>query len=395
MIDTQKEAAPSPAEQELRGFSEDIQQNGGSIDMYRRLVQIADTASERVATMARDLQSRVVESFAKRPESIGVLSAAFLSMFLATSAADAQERKELPRVLHIVVPFAAGGPSDVVARTLAESLKRQIPELNAIVENRPGAGGAIAAGTVARATPDGSRVLFMNNGMPLGQLTNANFPADADPRKMVPAGLINSGGLVLVASKDFPGSSVDEFLQWVIDNKKFMAHGGIGSPSYICTLQILARAKAPIDLVPYTGAGQALQGMYQGDTSGLCALTADSLQHIASGNVKAVALTQPTPGITAQTFAQQGHPSVDAAVTNALAFPQGTPQDIVDQITKALIAVRQEPQFAADSIRFGLSVIPVGDGETVLKAQQDMARWYLDQLTQLSALLKTPVPEQK
>jgi tripartite-type tricarboxylate transporter receptor subunit TctC len=80
---------------------------------------------------------------------------------------------------------------------------------------------------------------------------------------------------------------------------------------------------------------------------------------------------------------------------NALAFPQGTPQDVVDQITKALIGVRQDPQFKADSLRFGLSVVPVGEGETVLKAQQDMARWYLDQLTQLSGLLKTPIPEKK
>lgn len=90
MVDKMKEGSASPAERELQVFSEEITQKGGSIDMYRRLVQIADSASERVATMARDLQSKVVESFSKRPESIGILSAAFLSMFLATNAGDAQ-----------------------------------------------------------------------------------------------------------------------------------------------------------------------------------------------------------------------------------------------------------------------------------------------------------------
>ncbi|MFM2415277.1 MAG: hypothetical protein RI911_970, partial [Candidatus Parcubacteria bacterium] len=296
MIDAHNESA-SPAERELVDLAKEIEEpGGGSVNIYARLSEIAASARSGIADKARELQTRIVESFASRPLALSALSAAVLSAFVATSPSEAQDRKELPRVLHIVVPFAAGGPSDVVARTLADALKRQLPELNAIVENRPGAGGAIAAGTVARSTPDGSRVLFMNSGMPPGQLMNPNFPSEADPRKMLPAGLLNSGGLVLVAAKDFPGSTVDEFLKWMLDNKKFMAHGGIGSPSYICTLQILARASTPIDLVPYTGAGQALTGMYQGDTSALCGLTADTLQHIAAGNVKAVALTQATPG---------------------------------------------------------------------------------------------------
>lgn len=395
MVDKMNEGSASPAERELQVFSEEITQKGGSIDMYRRLVQIADSASERVATMARDLQSKVVESFSKRPESIGILSAAFLSMFLATNAGDAQERKDLPSVLQIVVPFPAGGPSDAVARTLAEALKGQLPAgVTPIVVNRPGAGGIVAAQSVSNSSPSGRELLFFNSGFTNAE-HNENFPRQLSPRNMIPVGLINQGGLVLVASKDFPGSTVDEFLQWLIDNKKSLAHGGFGSPSYVCTLQLVARAKGPINQVSYQGAGQALRDVMGRHVDGLCALTADASQQIASGNVKPLALTRPTDGIDVTTFAQQGHPEVDATVMNALAFPAGTPDEMVQQLTRALLEIRKSPSFNEASLRFGLTVVPVGDADTVATARAAQAKWYLDELTKLSNLLGKPVPPQQ
>ena len=394
MIDTQKESAASPAEQELRGFDSEISQHGGSVDMYRRLADIAENASERVGKMARELQTKVVESFSRRPESIGVLSAAFLSVFVATNAGEAQERKELPNVLQIVVPFPAGGPSDAVARSLAEALKPHLPGVSPIVVNKPGAGGIIAGQTVLNSSPSGREVLFFNSGFANAE-HNENFPRAVSPRNMVPVGIINQGGLVLVASKDFPGSTVDEFLQWLADNKKSLAHGGFGSPSYVCTLQLIARSKQPISQVPYQGAGQALRDVMGGHVDGICALTADAGQQISSGTVKPVALTRPTAGINVTTFTEQGHPDVDATVTNALAFPQGTPEEMVDQLSRALIEVRKTPGFNESSLRFGLTVVPVGDEETTAKARAAQAQWYLEELTKLSRLLGKPVPPQQ
>ncbi len=394
MIDTQRESTGGPVERELKGLQDEIEQGGGSVNIYARLAQIAGDTSERVGSVARGLQQKIVESFAKNPVAIGKLSAVFLAAFTATSPAEAQERKELPSALQIVVPFGAGGPSDVVARQIADALKGHLPNVSPIVVNKPGAGGIMAARSVASTGESAREILFFNSGYPLAEF-NQNFPPELSGRNMKPVGLINQGGLVLVASNDFPGSTLDELLQYLADNNQSMAHGGFGSPSYVCTLQILARSKTKINVVPYQGAGQALRDVAGQHVKALCALPADAKAQIDAGTVKAVAVTRDIPGIQVPTFEQQGHPSVDATVTNALAFPSGTPQELVDQISRALIEIRKDPAFNEKSLRFGMTVVPVGDSEDVRRAQEAQARWYLEELTKAAALFGKEVPPEK
>lgn len=315
------------------------------------------------------------------PSSLGVLASVLLAA-LSTPQAKAQ----MPDRTTLVVPFAAGGPSDVLARNVADFLQKRTGK-TFIVLNRPGAGGSLAAREVNEGPKDGSIALSANNGIVIGSLTIPNFGANLT--KMEKGGIYSFGPLVFVAEKDFPGGTVQEFAQMLEadQNKANLGDGGRGSPAYLCTAQLMKQPpylKATI--VPFTGAGQALVALMRGDIRGLCALTADSLAHIQAGNVKLLAVSRPLPQLPdAQTFEQQGLPKIED-VTNWIFFPEGTPEPVVGAFSKALAAITQDPEFEQRLSKLGLTPNKLPDDPAAISGEQSQV--LQDMLGRYPLLLK-------
>ncbi len=179
-------------------------------------------------------------------------------------------------------------------------------------------------------------------------------------------------------------------------SRQALAHGGIGSPSYICNLQIMGTISdmKPV-VVPFTGAGQALTSVIRGDVW-LCALTADALGQIIEGNVKAIASTAKVPQLpNLKTAAEQGFPSIDTTVTNGIIFPKGTPDELVDAFTRARMEVMKDPTYQSDTMALGLTVIPLADDATARSVREQHARAYLEELSRYSKLLGRPIAPSK
>jgi len=243
------------------------------------------------------------------------------------------------KVITIIVPFAAGGPSDTIARILAQtmgaSLKAQI-----IVENVGGAGGTIGAARVAQAAPDGY-TLFVHH------IGHSTAPAlyrklTYDPIKdFEPIGLINDGAMTIVTRKDFPAKDFKELLAYVKTNKDKvnMANAGVGSASHLCGMLFMSEIQTDLTTVPYKGTGPAMNDLLGGTVDFMCDQSTNTTGHIKSGKIKVYGVTMPKrissmPDVP--TVSEAGLPNFTISVWHALYAPKGTPKPIVDQVSKAL-----------------------------------------------------------
>jgi tripartite-type tricarboxylate transporter receptor subunit TctC len=259
-----------------------------------------------------------------------------LAVFWA-AAAGAQQYPD--KVITMIVPFAAGGPSDTIARILAQtmsaSLKQQI-----IIENVGGAGGTIGAARVAQSAPDGY-TLFVHH---IGHST-----APALYRKLTydpiadfqPIGIINDGASTFVSRKDLAAKNFKEYLDYVKTNKDKvnMANAGIGSASHLCGLLFQDAIQTEVTPVPYKGTGPAMNDLLGGMVDIMCDQSTNTTPHIKAGKINVYAVTLPKrlasmPDVP--TADEAGLPNFTMSVWHALYVPKGTPQPIVDTLVKSL-----------------------------------------------------------
>ncbi len=264
---------------------------------------------------------------------------AFLGLcaLLGASFANAQDYPN--KVITIIVPFAAGGPSDTVARLTAQSmgtvLKTQI-----IVENVGGAGGTLGAGRAAQAKPDGYTLFIHHIG-------HATAPAlyrklAYDPIKdFEPIGLVNDGAMAFVARKDFPAKDLKGVIAYIKANKDKvnMANAGIGSASHLCGMLFQQALDADLTTVPYKGTGPAMNDLLGSQVDFMCDQTTNNASQIKAGKVNAYGVTTAKrlaalPEIP--TMDEGGMPNFTMTVWHAMYAPKGTPKPIVDQLSKAL-----------------------------------------------------------
>jgi len=262
---------------------------------------------------------------------------ALLLASLCVSQASAQQYPS--KVITVIVPFAAGGPSDTIARILAQtmgaSLKTQV-----IVENVGGAGGTIGAARVAQAAPDGY-TLFVHH------IGHSTAPAlyrklTYDPIKdFEPIGLINDGAMTMVTRKDFPAKDFKEMLTYVKTNKDKvnMANAGVGSASHLCGMLFMDAIQTDVTTVPYKGTGPAMNDLLGGTVDFMCDQSTNTTGHIKSGKIKVYGVTMAKrlssmPDVP--TLSEAGLPNFTISVWHALYAPKGTPKPIVDQVAKAL-----------------------------------------------------------
>jgi tripartite-type tricarboxylate transporter receptor subunit TctC len=263
---------------------------------------------------------------------------------LITGTAQAQTFPDKP--ISLVVPFAAGGPTDVVARMIAIPMGKALGQ-TVLVENAVGAGGTIAATKVARATPNGHTIFLHHMGM-------ATSPAlykklSFDPLKDFEyIGQVVDVPMTLLARKDFPANNFPELLAYLKanGNKVSMANAGLGAVSHLCGLLFQSQIGIDLNTIPYKGTGPAMNDLLGGQVDLLCDQTTQTVPLIKENRVKVYGTTSLTrlaalPNVP--TLHEQGLKGFEVKVWHGMYAPKGTPAPVLDKINAALRTAMQDP----------------------------------------------------
>jgi tripartite-type tricarboxylate transporter receptor subunit TctC len=245
----------------------------------------------------------------------------------------------------MMVPFAAGGPTDTVARVLAQAMTKPMGR-NVIVENRPSAGGILAPELVKNAKPDGYTILIHHIGM-------ATTPALYRQLRFNPLtdfeyiGLINEVPMTIVAKPTMPAKDFKEFLAYIKANKNKVsyANAGIGAASHLCGMLFMSAIQTDFLTVPYKGTGPAMNDLLGGQVDFMCDQTTSTTSHIKAGKVKAYAVTSAKrvaslPDLP--TLQEQGLKGAEVGIWHGLYAPKGTPKPVLDKLVASLQAALKD-----------------------------------------------------
>lgn len=285
-------------------------------------------------------------------------AAAAFALGLAGNAA-AQAWPDRPVTL--VIPFAAGGPTDVVARMMAVPMAKSLGQ-QVVVENTVGAGGTIGATRVARAKPDGYTIFMHHMGM-------ATAPAlyrkmTFDPLKDFEyVGQVVDVPMTLLARKDFPANTFDELLAYIRANrdKVTLANAGLGAVSHLCGLLFQSAVGIDMTTVPYKGTGPAMTDLLGGQVDLLCDQTTQTVPLIKEGRVKVFGVTVPKrlaalPNVP--TLDEQGLRGFEVKVWHGLYAPKGTPQPVLDRLNAALRAAMDDATVKQRMLELSADIVP-------------------------------------
>jgi tripartite-type tricarboxylate transporter receptor subunit TctC len=266
-----------------------------------------------------------------------LIGAIFCLAFLGASSATAQNYPT--KVVTMLVPFAAGGPTDTVARLVGQamstSLKQQI-----IVENVGGAGGTIAANRVAKAAPDGYTILIHHIGMSTAPALYRKLPYNP-LTDFEPIGLINDTPMTLVARKDFPAKDLKELIAYVKKNKDKVtyANAGLGAASHLCGMLFMTAIETDLTTVPYKGTAPAMNDLLGGQVDFMCDQTTNTTSQIKGEKIKVYGVTtkKRVPSLpNVPTMDEAGLKGFEVSVWHGLYAPKGTQKPVVATLTKAL-----------------------------------------------------------
>lgn len=263
---------------------------------------------------------------------------------LVASVSWAQQFPARPVVL--VVPFAAGGPTDVVARMIAIPMAKSLGG-NVIVENTVGAGGTIAAARVAKAPADGHTIFIHHMGMATAPALYRKLPFD--PLKNFEyLGQVLDVPMTLLAKKDFPAGNLTELVAYLKANrdKVSLANAGLGAVSHLCGMLFMSSIGVELTTIPYKGTGPAMNDLLGGQVDLLCDQTTQTVPVIKEGRVKIYGVTTPQrlaalPNVP--TLDEQGLKGFEVKVWHGMYAPKGTPKDVLDKLNKALRDAMADP----------------------------------------------------
>jgi tripartite-type tricarboxylate transporter receptor subunit TctC len=264
--------------------------------------------------------------------------AAGFALSLAAGIASAQDYPTRP--IAITVPFAAGGPTDTVARTVADAMAKAMPGANIVVENTAGAGGTIGVGKVARAKPDGYSLLVFHIGMATAPSLYRKL--QFDPLKDFEfIGMINEVPMTIMVKNDLPAKNMTELVPYLKANasKVTLANAGIGAASHLCGLMFQSAINQELVTVPYKGTAPAMADLLGGQVDLLCDQTTNTTPQIKAGKVKAIAITSPKriPSLPdVPTMIEQGYKDFDISIWHGMYAPKGTPKPVIDKLVAAL-----------------------------------------------------------
>jgi tripartite-type tricarboxylate transporter receptor subunit TctC len=285
-----------------------------------------------------------------------------LASLVALCAAAASAQTSWPtRPVSLVVPFAAGGPTDVVARSLANSMSKTLGQ-TVLVENKLGAGGTVAAAFVARAQPDGYTFFIHHNGMAtapalyrklsFNPLTDFEYVSQAVDVPMT-----------LLARKDFPARNLQELIAYVRANesKINLANAGLGAVSQLCGLMFERAIGVKLTAVPFQGTAPAMAALLGGQVDLLCDQTTQTIPQIKAGAVKFYGVTtknriKALPD--APTLAEQGLKDFEVLVWHGIYAPKGTPKPILEKMNMAVRAALKDPEVVKRMSDLGAEIAP-------------------------------------
>jgi tripartite-type tricarboxylate transporter receptor subunit TctC len=307
-------------------------------------------------------------------------SIAAAALFAASSAAAvAQNYPE--RSITIVVPFAAGGPTDTVTRLVAEAMSKDLGQ-QILVENVGGAGGTLGAKRVADAEPDGYTLLLHHIGMATSDTLYRSLPYKTlDSFEYV--GLVTEVPMTIVAKKDMEPTDLKSLVEYAKANKDTVtvANAGIGAASHLCGMLFMSAIETPLVTVPYKGTGPAMTDLLGGQVDIMCDQTTNTTKQIQAGTIKAYAVTSPArldvlPDLP--TVAEAGLPSMEVGIWHGVYAPKGTPAEITERLSKSLQIALKDDNVSKRFAELGTVPSPEADATPAAlkeKLESEIARW--------------------
>ncbi|MDE2417513.1 MAG: tripartite tricarboxylate transporter substrate binding protein BugD [Burkholderiales bacterium] len=265
--------------------------------------------------------------------------------------------------ISIVVPFAAGGPTDRVARDLAEAIRKPLGGVSIIIDNVAGAGGSIGAAKVARATPDGYTLLLHHIGMATMPALYRTLPfkVESDFEYL---GLINDVPMTLIGRPTLPAKNYKELVTWIGQNKGKinLGNAGLGAASHLCGLMFQSALQTDMTTVPYKGTAPAMTDLMGGQIDLMCDQTTNTTQQIEGKKVIAYAVTSSKPLHTPAlkdlpTLQSLGLKDFEVSIWHGLYAPKGTPADVTSKLNAALKVALKDPDFIKKQEALGAVVV--------------------------------------
>ena len=285
------------------------------------------------------------------------------ALSLAALGANAADFPVKDKIITIVVPFSAGGPTDRVARDLAEALRKPLGGVSVVVDNAAGAGGSIGANKVAKAAPDGYTVLLHHIGMSTMPtlVRNIPFKVESDFEYL---GMINDVPMTLIAKPSMPANNFKELTAWLGQNKGKvnLGNAGIGSASHLCGLLFQNALQNEMTTVPYKGTAPAMTDLIGGQIDLMCDQTTNTSTQIEAKKVKAFAVTTSkrlsTPALKdLPTLDESGLKNFQVTIWHGLYAPTGTPADVTSKLNDALKTALKDPEFIKKQEGLGAVVV--------------------------------------
>ena len=260
-----------------------------------------------------------------------------LAAMLLSSHALAQAYPTQP--ITMIVPFAAGGPTDTVARSVAAIMSKSLGQ-TVIVENAGGAGGNIGNEKVAKAAPDGYTTLLMHIGISTSPALYRNLRYNA-VNDLEPIGMVTTVPMTIIAKKDFPPNNMKELVAYVKANKDKVsyANAGIGAASHLCGMLFMSAIETDLLTVPYKGTSPAMTDLLGGQVDFMCDQTTNTTSQIKGGKVKVYGVTSKSrvaslPDVP--TMDEAGFKGFEVGIWHGFWAPKGTPKPIIDKLNAAL-----------------------------------------------------------
>jgi tripartite-type tricarboxylate transporter receptor subunit TctC len=292
----------------------------------------------------------------------------------------ARAQGDWPReTIRWILPYAAGGPTDLIARIVAERLSQALPQ-RVVVENRAGAGGNIGAAAVARATPDGHTWLFHNTGLAVARALFRTLDYDPE-RDLVPVTVLAESPMVMLVPGHSPDRTVADFVARARANpgRLTYASSGTGGALQLVTLLLMRAARIQLEEISYRGSAPAYQDLIAGRLDLLYDAALSALPQAAQGQVRALAVSSAQRSRAAPalpTIAEAGFPDASFSVWQALLAPRATPAPILARMQAAIAAVLAEPAIITRLTELGAERLignSVADANTTITAE--ITRW--------------------
>jgi tripartite-type tricarboxylate transporter receptor subunit TctC len=286
------------------------------------------------------------------------------------------------RPITLIVPFSPGGPTDRIARDLAEALHKPLGQ-TVIIENTAGAGGTIGTARMLRAAPDGYTLLLHHIGLATAPALYKSLGYKTEDLEFL--GLVNEAPSTLIGKQSLPASTFAELRTYIAANgsKLNLANAGIGSASHLCGLLLQSELKSSMVFVPYKGTGPAMTDLLGGQVDLMCEQATNSTPQIEAKKVKAYGVTSAQrmalPSLAAvPTLAESGLPGFNFTVWHGLYAPKGTPPAILEKLNAALRAALKDPELIKREEAVGITIVKDGrlaPAEHRKFFEKELVRW--------------------